>query len=189
MKHAETIAAVALLVVAAVIMYVTTPPSNAGEACCGVSALHGELMVDAGGPVAAVEPVGPADAPVRIAVFYEAGNACHEFIAPEARKLAARYAPHVRLAFAPWHAPGTAKLARELAVGCLVEVSVTGPVPEDGPEPETVSFTGPTEIGAWNWDEVGHAIERRLATAGVNPTPKPVGEDESADVAGANDAG
>jgi hypothetical protein len=136
----------------------------------------------ASGPVESEDPIGPADAPVRLTVFYEAQNPCHEFIVPESKKLAARYEPHVRVEFAAWHASGTAQLASELSVGCLVSISVTGPMPEESVEPATVTFTGPTEIGAWNWDEVGDAIEARLIVAGVDPTPKlPEADEEIAE--------
>ncbi|MFW5867203.1 MAG: hypothetical protein ACOCX2_05265 [Armatimonadota bacterium] len=171
MKHVDSIAIVALLAVALATIYLTAPPSDAIGECCPAAEVHGGLMPQTGGPIEPEDPVGPPDAPVKVVVFYEAENPCHEFMLPQSRELASGYAPNVRLEFAPWHAPGTAERAQQLSVACLVCISISGPVPEGSQRPETVSFAGPTEIGAWDWDEVTAAVEARLSVAGVDPKP------------------
>jgi hypothetical protein len=127
----------------------------------------------------AVEPIGPANAPVKLEVFYEAENPCHGYVEPKARTLAERYAPHLQLQLRPWTAKGTSDRADEMAVHCLVAVSLVGPLDET-PGPGSVEYTGPSDIGAWSWCEVESLVRLELASAGIEVEPKDLESDETA---------
>ncbi|MBD3291676.1 MAG: hypothetical protein GF393_02025 [Armatimonadia bacterium] len=129
-------------------------------------------------PVEPLKPIGPEDAPVTVAVFYQANNPCHDYIEPGARDLAERYSPRIRVELLPWFAEGTRERAEELTVECLISVTVTGPPPveEDAQPPEPIRFTSPNEVGAWTWDDVAEVVETRLVMAGVDPEPRAVAD-------------
>lgn len=168
---------VVVIAALAVNLWVMYGPSEGGEAVPPSPAER--FAIAPSEPVEPVEPIGPGDAPVSVAVFYQPENPCHDHIEPQARGLAERYAPRIRVELLPWFAEGTRERAEQLTVDCLVTVEVSGPPPidEESPEPETVEFTGPTEIGAWTWDDVAKVVEMRLTMAGVTPEPNAAPED------------
>lgn len=131
-------------------------------------------MVEPSEPVFPVEPIGPADAPVKLELIYETTNPCQGDIESRAREIAARYAPNVRLELLPWFAEGTEERAEELDADCRLVLLISGTSDED------VMFIGPTDVGDWTWDEVAALVEARLTEAGIAIPP----EDESSEVAG-----
>jgi hypothetical protein len=172
LKYMQPVLVVVLLAVAVTVNYLTMSAPRAERDRPVSAEAVAPLAIDPPEQVAPVEPLGPPDAPVTMTVFYETGNPCHDFLGPQARALAARYAPRVRLEVAPWRAEGTDERAERLTVDCRVAVTVSGPPPfEESERPAIISFAGPTEVGAWSWDEVAAAIEARLIAAGVDPEP------------------
>jgi hypothetical protein len=172
---------VAVLALAVVVNYTNLLSPDIYRAKDAPPPPPGRLVVEPSEPVYPVEPIGPADALVKLEVFYELDNPCHAYIEPDARSFTDRYAPHVQLKLMPWNAEGTQERADQLGVDCLLAIAISGRDEQDSPSRGNVVFTAPTEIGGWSWDDVAALVDTRLAEAGISQLP--IVADESSEVA------
>ena len=169
-----------LLALAAVVNYSDLLSPDIYRTPDGPAPPPGRLVVESSEPASPVEPIGPADALVKLEILYEPTNPCHSEIEPKAREFAAHYAPNVRLELLPWTVEGVEERGEHLDADCRLVLLISGTTDEDGREAEGVMYLGPTAVGVWSWDDVTTRVERRLAEAGIAIPP----DDEASEVAG-----
>jgi hypothetical protein len=112
---------------------------------------------------------GPADAPVKVEVFLDLTNSCHEANLV-LKALAKVYGKQVRLTWLDMSQPAVSMRADKLALGCNAGLTVNGKVNMvlDTPKGKrVVAFRGPIDSGKFLTSDVYSAINTVLNRKGL----------------------
>jgi len=131
-----------------------------------------------GGKPAPSTTVGPKDAPVKMTVYYNSENSCHQQMATMPRQLISGNAQDIQIRFVDTAKPEGAQECNKVANCEMGGVAINGRAswtmaPAKGPgNPMPVMFHGACEhSGSYGWEHVKAALAYSLEKAGRKPGP------------------
>lgn len=132
----------------------------------------------AGGKQAPSTVVGPKDAPVKMTVFYNSENSCHQQMATLPRQLVSGNAKDVQIRFVDTANPEGAEECNKVANCQMGGIAINGQASwtmasaKGGGNPMPVMFHGACEhSGSYGWEHVKAALAYSLEKAGRKPAP------------------
>lgn len=121
--------------------------------------------------------LGPKNAPVKVTVYYNSQNSCHQQMATMPRQLIGGNSKDIQIRFVDTANPEGAKECNEVAHCEMGGIAVNGQatwnmVPAKGGNPMPVMFHGACEhSGSYGWEHVKAALAYSLEKAGRKPGP------------------
>ena len=108
------------------------------------------------------EPIGPANAPVRIVVFLNPGNSCHSRTSSSVTALAGNYQNKVRLEFRSTAEMGGKQAADHAGISCEAGMTINGKSSvtyKVGGQEKTISLVGPVGEHGYSAQDLTQAVD------------------------------